>query len=341
MPEIGFAQSLWLWLLPLAFIWLHIRSRQQKIWPTLLPAPSIRYPSLSHTAHRNNFEIGHRYHPKNDRLVFMAIVLFILSLAQPVSYLDTVNNPNKTEPVDLVLLVDTSLTMVLKDYVIDEKPIDRMSMTRRLLKDFINDYSGARIGLTIMGNPPLHWLPYTPDKGIIRDAISRLRTTLGGRLTDMSASLKLVAEQYTSEDDKVVVMITDGGLQLGESSPQEAARRLSEQGYTLYVIAIGSTQMDRANIDTTGFIYEPVDLTLLGDIAKQGNGQMFHAIDSTAFSKALQTIESQHRKVVDTSSNEIKRVQPWYPWPLILGIFLLLYSVTSGQRVLPTRGKSE
>lgn len=340
MPDIGFAQSLWLWLLPLAFIWLHVRSRQKNNWPTLLPTPSIRYPSLSQTAQKNNVETGHQYHPKNDRLAFVAIVFFILSLAQPVSYLDTVNNPNKTEPVDLVLLVDTSLTMVLKDYVINKKPTDRMSMARRLLKDFIADYSGSRIGLSIMGNPPLHWLPYTPDKDIIIDAITRLRTTLGGRLTDMSASLKLVADDYTSEDDKVVVMITDGGLQLGESSPQEAASRLFEQGYSLYVLAIGSTQIDQANIDTTGFIYEPVDLTLLEEIARLGNGQLFHAIDSAAFSKALQTIENRHRKVVETPPDEIKRVKSWYPLPMILGIFLLLYSVISGQIVLPTRGKS-
>jgi len=339
MPDIGFAQSLWLWLLPLPFLWLRMRMRQKKTWPTLLPAPSIRHPMQAYATAESKALNRQRYSPKQDLLTGIAGIMFILALAQPVSYLDSINSPDKTEPVDLVLLVDTSLTMVLKDYVIDNQPIDRMSMTRRLLEDFINAYSGNRIGLTVMGNPPLHWLPYTPDKRIISDAISRLRTTLGGRLTDMSASLQLVTDQYTSEDDKIVVMITDGGLQLGESSPQEAARKLTEQGYTLYVIAIGSTQIDPSKSDTTGLIYEPVDLTLLQEIADQGNGQMFHAIDSTAFSNALQRIENQHRKII-TATEEMQQVKPWYQLPLFLGILLLIYIAFAGQLILPARSNS-
>jgi len=153
----------------------------------------------------------------------------------------------------------------------------------------------------------------------------------------MSASLELVNEQYTSEDDKVVVMITDGVLQLGKLSPQEAAKKLSEQGYTLYIIAIGSTQIDASQSDTSGLIYEPVNLALLQDVAEHGNGQMFHAVDSTAFSHALKTIESKHRKIID-ASDAIQPVKSWYPYPLFSGIFLLLFTAVSSQITLPKHG---
>ena len=337
MPDIGFIQINWLWLLPLPILWLHMRSLQKKNWPTLIVTKSIRYPLQQHAVKSLKSNNKLQYHPKQDLLACCAFVLLLIAMAQPVSYMESINSPDKTAPVDLVLLVDTSLTMVLKDYVIDGEPVDRMSMTRRLLNNFIQAYSGSRIGLSVMGNPPYHWLPYTSDKTILSDAVSRIRTTMGGRMTDMSASLQMINEQYTSEDDKVVVMITDGVLQLGKLSPQEAAKKLSEHGYTLYIIAIGSTQIDASQSDTSGLIYEPVNLALLQDVAEHGNGQMFHAVDSTAFSHALKTIESKHRKIID-ASDAIQPVKSWYPYPLFSGIFLLLFTAVSSQITLPKHG---
>ncbi len=338
MADWGFAQSLWLWLLPIPFVWLRIRRKQRAAWPALWPAPRIRYPLLHRLAINYSVEPEHKYQPAKDRLAAIAFILFVIALAQPVRFTDRISASANTEPVDLVLLVDTNITMVLKDYVVDDQPIDRMSMTRHLLNDFVTAYSGRRIGLSIMGNPPLHWLPFTSDKKSVLEAISRIQTTLGGRLSDMSASLQLVSDRYRSDDDKVVVMITDSSLQLGAVSPQSAASTLAKKGYTLYVIAIGSTEIGQEQIDKAGFIYEPVDLETLQKVAEAGSGQMFHALDATAFRDALATIESQHRQVI-TGAQEFRLVQNWYQVPLLSGLLILVYVIFATPRSAALRGQ--
>ncbi|MCU7800617.1 MAG: VWA domain-containing protein [gamma proteobacterium symbiont of Lucinoma myriamae] len=70
--------------------------------------------------------------------------------------------------------------MSLSDYEINGQIIDRLTLTRQLLDGFVSDYSGQRIGLVTLGNPPAIWLPLTSDKIIVQDAISRIRTFLGG-----------------------------------------------------------------------------------------------------------------------------------------------------------------
>lgn len=319
--EWGMTQPLWLALMPMVLL-LYLRRRQSKApWPNLYRRERIRFPLLDELSEDGQ---GYSVHqPRREGLLFLSTAVLILALAQPVLYRDQIELPEQKDPVDLVLLVDTNITMVLKDYFDDDQPIERMSLTKELLSGFVKEFQGNRIGLSIMGNPPLHWLPFTEDKSAVSDAVSRIRVTMGGRLSDMSASLKLVSDHYPTELNPVVVMITDSGMQLGEVAPQLAAKRLADSGYTLYVIAIGSTELTQEQKTRAGFVYDPVDLVLLEEVAKAGAGKLFHAQTIDAFEEALQTISyeqtSQNRAI-----KTLRLVDPLYPWFILFGISLLL-----------------
>ncbi|MCU7800618.1 MAG: VWA domain-containing protein [gamma proteobacterium symbiont of Lucinoma myriamae] len=107
----------------------------------------------------------------------------------------------------------------------------------------------------------------------------------------MGATLRLVREHYKDQNEKVVVLISDGGAQVGAISPQEAAQQLAAEDFSLYVIAVGSSDPDEGSLDKSSLIYEAVNLTMLQQVAKQGKGQLFHVLNTQAFSDALQTIE--------------------------------------------------
>ena len=127
-----------------------------------------------------------------------------------------------------------------------------------------------------------------------------------------------------------VARAADGGLQLGLTSPQMAAQELADSGFTLYIIAIGSTELNGENQSDSGLIYEPVNLGLLQQVAEIGHGQLFHATDTQVFRDALSTIEAKHRKPVQTSANE-RLVEVWYPLPLALALLLILLALLGDQ----------
>ena len=221
-------------------------------------------------------------------------------------------------------MVGTAISMTLRDYVIDGEPVDRMRLARTLVDGFVKNYSGRRIGLVILGNPPALWLPLTTDRMVVRDAVARIRSVLGGRLTDMGATLKLVREQFAGPGEKVVVMVTDGGLQLGEVSPREAARALPA--------AMGAHGGNAVSSQQGGLIYEPTDLDTLQQIARLGGGSMLPAQDEHAFRQALQRIQRSHRAPLPPSTPQRLR-SAWYSLPLALAMLLLL-----GAAFLPREG---
>lgn len=342
----GLLQPYWLLLLPLPWLWLYWRRSQSVSWPRILPVLTVRYPLLGDLPQSSIDIKSNTKNRQADVMMSLAMSLMVFALSQPVHYTGFFEPEKKSEPVDLILVVGTALSMSLSDYEINGQIVDRLTLTRQLLDGFVSDYSGQRIGLVILGNPPALWLPLTSDKIIVQDAISRIRTFLGGRITDMGATLRLVREHFNDQNEKVVVLISDGGAQVGAISPQEAAQELAADGFSLYVIAVGSSDPDAGSLDKSSLIYEAVNLNMLQQVAKQGKGQLFHALNTQAFSDALEMIEKKHRKPVDKEDKKyLTRV--WYPVPLALAMLLILYvslrqpgSINKASGIRPSKIKS-
>ncbi len=323
--DLGLLQPLWLMLLPLPPLWLKWRRHRPPASFTMSMPLAVRYPLLR--VIRGSSGVARPTGSGTaDVMISAALLLVVLALAQPVRYTDAIKTAAASEPVDLVIVAGTAISMTLRDYVVGGEPVDRMSITRRLLDGFVAGYRGRRIGLVVLGNPPALWLPLTDDKAVVRDAISRLRPVLGGRLSDMGATLKLVDEQFGAAGETVVVLVTDGGLQLGATAPETAARALSAAGSTLYVIGIGSSDQGAGGTDPGGLIYEAIDTAFLQTLAEAGGGAFFHARDADAFAAALSTIESRHRRPGTASSTE-RLAETWYPLPLGVAMALLLLGV--------------
>lgn len=323
----GLIQPTWLFLVLPVLLWWIRRLKQPYVWPRLIPQLTIHYPLLAAISTNENEVVKKTFRgSRPDLLLAIAMCLMVLALAQPVRYTAKVTTGDNSEPVDLVLAVGTAISMSLRDYEIDGQAVDRMTLTRRLLDDFITDYSGNRIGLVISGSPPAMWLPLTTDKTVVTDAVSRIRTVLGGRLSDMGATLALIQNRFTGQGEKVVVLISDGGLQLGAISPEEAAKSLADSGFTLYVIAMGSDNDKIKPTEQGSLIYQPADLGMLSQVATLGGGQLFHVRDTQAFNDTLSTIEDKHRQPAPPSDTH-QLVTAWFPLPLGLAMVLILLAL--------------
>lgn len=321
----GLLQPLWLLLLPVPVVGWWWRRRHPRAWPALVAPLTIRYPLFEQLRTADAGSRGERS-ALAEALVGVALLLAVLALAQPVRYTTMVARAHESEAVDLVIVAGTAISMTLRDYVVDGEPVDRMTLMRQLLDAFVGGFSGRRIGLVVLGNPPALWLPLTTDRQAVRDAVARLRPVLGGRLSDMGATLQLVDAGFRDSPDKVVVLVTDGGLQLGDTAPRAAAEALARGGNTLYVIGIGASAGDAHVADAGGLLYEPLDPVFLGSLADAGGGAFFHARDAAAFSEALKTIEARHRRAAAAASTA-RLVQPLYPQLLATALALLLFAL--------------
>lgn len=326
--DIALLQPYWFFLVPLIWLWYYWRLRHPVLWPQILPLWTMRYPPLAdlHGTKTNSITAKNKRSVPRDFTIALAFNFMLLALAQPVYYDSYIEQQGKSSAPDIIFAVDTALSMSLSDYQLEGQPVSRIGIAQIILTSFIKDYSGTRMGLVILGNPPSLWLPLTHDKAVVQDAVSRITTFLGGRITDMGATLNLIQEKFTVQEDKIVVLISDGGTQIGSVSPQDAAQELAAQGFTLYIIAVGSDDPDTGSLDNSSLIYEAANIKMLQEVAEHGNGRLFHALDAQGFSEALKFIQAKHRKPAD-KKNKLRLMQAWYPLPLAIALLLVLYAV--------------
>ena len=319
MMDIQFAQPAWLWLLPLVLASpLLIRRGFLSMAEQPTPATPVKHPLASTLA-------GIITQQQSLSLVPAVIVgcLLVISLAQPVK--QGARLPSLPAPVDLMLIIDTSVSMVLKDYQLDGKAVDRLSMTQTLLDRFTRRYSGKRIGVVVLGDKPHMLLPPSEDFNLVRNLIHRLRPTIAGRQAALGDAIAVAAKQLAARDqdapDTTMILISDGVLPSGQISPLEGARRAAQSGAMLHTIAMGAARMQENT--ETALLYEPADLELLQQIAQITGGRSFHATDAAAIDQALETIEQQQQAVAEVVQAP-QLQQALYIWPLGAAILILV-----------------
>ncbi len=276
MVDYALLAPAWLLALPLAWWlpwWMGRRGRRL----TRLFAPlAVRLPAADEsvpTARSNHVEPA-RW------LLLPVLGLLLLALAEPVRYGATLTQ--RPAPLDLVLLMDVSISMGLRDYRVDGEPVDRLSVAKGLLDRFVTDFGGERVGLVVVGTPSAIWAPLTADLALIRHLLGRLELTMAGRNAAIGDALALVADRFGGEDRRpaVAVLISDGSAPLGRLSPTQGAALLQAAGVTLYSIALGGIDSVAAERERGGLIFAPADLALLEEIAVQTGGRLFRAVDA-------------------------------------------------------------
>lgn len=321
-----FASPTWLLALFIIIVWFLLTRLKPFKTPNLIQTITVFYPLLMAVDKQPKKQL-----PQNNRLwVSVILLLLSLSLAQP-----TIKSPiklttNLKQGVDLILVVNTSVSMVLRDYKEvdnngDTQQFDRMEKTKRVLKQLITQFKGQRIALVVLGRPSAVWLPLTGDIKQVTHAINNIKTTLGGRSNDVGAALALVKQQFTktTQAQKMVLIVNDGYAQIGSQSPQQAVQELVENNFIVHTLAIGSPALPTFSLGIGHLIYSPVDLQLMQSLAETGKGSMVHAWKNKPVDELLRIID-QPIKQAQHSKTHFKN-HPLYYYPLSLAMLLMLF----------------
>ncbi len=313
-PGFSFVSPAWLLLFLLLAgwgLWLH----KQGLRP-LLPALRARYPALEliqKTAVADGVRTGGWF------AVLIASCL-VLALAQPV-WRSATSTQRATE-LNLLLVIDTSINMVQRDYVVDGQRVNRLDMTKALLSRFIRQFRGTRIGLIAIGSPSAVWLPPTPDHALAQHFLQGMEITMSGRHSALGDALMLAADTVPMDSPTVVVLVTDAAHPAGKHAPNEGAQRLATLQVPLYVLGVGAAQASTEASAAGELLFESVDLAQLERLAELGSGQWFYADDFRAGQAALAAIETRHLQA------DAARVM-WHeyalaPWARLFAMLLLL-----------------
>lgn len=248
-------------------------------------------------------------HPFLYSLIFS---LLVIALAQPVKIGKRLPDPPRER--DITFIVDASVSMILRDYILNGERIDRMSLLKSVLDKFIQHLQGEKMSIIVFGDSAYTLVPMTSDQLLLRRMLSRVEATMAGRFNAIGDAIALAVkqakeEQGNSNRKRVLVLLTDADQPTGKIDPGIAAQLAKNEGLPLYTIAIGATDLAADEKRQGGLLYSPVDLSLLTHLAGITGAKNYQAGSPNALELAIEAINSH-----ESYRREVKPV--YYREPL-------------------------
>lgn len=218
---------------------------------------------------------------------------------------------------DLMLAIDLSGSMG-HPFTRSYRNVTKLDATKAVAGEFIEQRVGDRIGLILFGDQAYLQAPLTFDRTTVRVLLDESFVNLAGKSTAIGDAIALAVKRFTEnkngepesdkvDDDRILILLTDGMNTSGEIKPEKAAQLAKQKGLKIYTIGIGS----RASRD--------LNEKSLDQIAKTTGGRYFRAHNI----EELQQIYKLLDELEPVEKDSISYRPSWslFYWPLSAALF--------------------
>ncbi len=231
---------------------------------------------------------------------------------------------------DLLLAVDISGSMQAKDMEINKKPVDRLTMIKKVAGNFIERRQGDRIGLILFGSRAYLQAPLSLDRKTVNQLLQESLIGIAGEKTAIGDALGLAVKrlQQRPGDKKVLILLTDGANTAGTIEPLKAAELATEINLSIYTIGVGADRMVVNSFFGNRVVNPSADLdeTTLQKIAEVTGGRYFRARETEDLEKIYGLLDKL--EPVISEDQNLRPIRELFFWPLsgalLLSFILLL-----------------
>lgn len=241
------------------------------------------------------------------RRVPLAVLLLALAAASVAAARPELEMTVTDENATVVLVVDTSGSMVAEDV----KPT-RLEAAKRAVLRFVDQApEELRIALVGFATEPQVLAPPTHDRQLVRDAMDYLFPGAGTAIGDaLQAAVELVEEPRPEgpsqtiavgrgEEDEppaAILFLSDGAQRRGFLQPLEGAALAREAGIPVYTVALGTPEgvIDAGQFGAPGQVIPvPPDPETLRAIAEETGGEFFEAKNGPTLEEVYEGLGSR------------------------------------------------
>lgn len=323
------------WALLLALLPLLVRLRRRSAPAVEAPVFPVGHwlsdlPGVSRSGSRT---------PLWQQLVLLLMwLLLVVALARPQHVGEQVQLPVSGR--DLLLAVDISPSMDEQDMVVQGRSINRLQAVKRVLDDFIQRREGDRLGLLLFGTEPYIQAPLTFDRATVQTLLNEAGIGMAGRATAIGDALGLAVKRLRDrpQEQRVVILLTDGANTAGEIAPDKAAEIARAAGVRIYTIGIGAESMVQRGLLGSRRVNPSRDLDedLLKRVAQQTGGEYFRARSLPELELIYESINQL--EPIELEGKHYRPVTELYAWPA--GLAALIWLLMQGVRLAGVRRHS-
>lgn len=318
-----FAAAGWLLTLPLPWLaWWALRR-----WPGR-PAPRA---ALFHPHAALLAQLAAAAPPRPRRWPWWwltACSLLVLALARP-QWIDLL--PGEYPARDFMLAIDISGSMRAQDFVIDQRPADRLAVVKNTVDELLAQRQGDRAGLIVFAGEVLTLSPVTHDLDLVRNLLREVEHGIAGEKTALGDAVALAVKRLRERPPaaRIVLLFTDGANTAGDIAPARALALARQYHVRIYAVAVGKdgrVPFPSGPNNRLGLAELPIDETLLKQLAEESGGRFYRARDGGALQQIVKDIDAL--ETVNVKLARLGTPHEVYWLPLLAGLLLLL----AGQR---------
>jgi len=255
-------------------------------------------------------------------LAALAWVLLVTASARPQWLGDPVEQAVSGR--DLLMAVDLSGSMEIADFKLGNQQVDRLTATKAVAGQFIERRVGDRIGLILFGDHAYLQAPLTFDRKTVHTLLDESAIGLAGEKTAIGDAIGLAVKRLRDnpENQRVLILLTDGANTAGVVSPLQAAELAAKEKLKIYSIGVGADVMLVRDFFGTRRVNPSSDLDedTMRALADKTGGRYFRARDTAELGQIYQLLDELEPAVKEQRSYRPR--EELFPW--FLGGALLI-----------------
>lgn len=260
-------------------------------------------------------------------LLWSSWICLVIALMQP-EKIDQFRDL-KQPGYDLVLAVDSSLSMQAVDFSTDSKIMSRLDATKEVVGSFVLARQGDRLALIVFGDRAHLHVPLTMDALSVKEMLDQTASGMAGNATAIGDAIGLAIKTLRErpEGSRVLILLTDGEDNASSIPPLEAAKLAKQYGIRIYTIGIGKNGFVPFPSQFGGYqkVRVSIDEELLKEIALLTGGDYFSASNQKDLQEIYQKIDTLEKSESHEKSFWIR--DPFYLYPL--GLSFLFFVILS------------
>ncbi|MCF6281019.1 MAG: VWA domain-containing protein [Candidatus Polarisedimenticolaceae bacterium] len=320
----------WPWLfaaLPLPLLAILLPRAAERSLATLrVPFfTAVNTPSLLPTKQRSNLRL---------LLAIAAWLLLLTAAARPQLIGEPLHLPISGR--DLMLAIDLSGSMESDDMMLNNRRMNRLHAVKEVAGEFIERRTGDRLGLILFGDQAYLQAPLTFDRKTVRQLLNESAIGLAGKKTAIGDAIGLAVKRLReqSQENRVLILLTDGSNTAGTVDPMKAADLAAQEGIRIHTIGIGADeQLMRGFFGSRRVMNTDLDEEALKAIAQKTNGRYFRGRDLASLEEIYQLLDEL--EPVAEEQQLYRPVDELYRWPLAVALLLSILIALTNRGLLP------
>jgi Ca-activated chloride channel family protein len=205
--------------------------------------------------------------------------------AQPIPW-DVIGQSSSKEPIDIILLIDTSGSMAATDYVPDRLTAAKEAATLFTKRKVVQNYND-RVAVIGFGGFATTVHPLDSNLEKVAASIGNLVITHTG--TMIGTGLQAAAKELKGQNSKrqAIVLLSDGGDSYDTSRPVEIAQSL--KGIKVFTIGMGTVKGAKVKLPH-GEQQVMLNEQLLQQVSKITGGEYLYAPDAERLRSVYATL---------------------------------------------------